>query len=219
MLLLGLSWKTKERGSYTTILKILGELFDMKSVFQKYSYFASIVGLALVLSVILPHQTVTAQNTTSSYVLKMGKGSGYLFPSAGLQFDLPNGWTATALDPYALMISAKATDLAHQEFIAITIANVSSYVPPNVTTFAAGCKLSSPSPVKVNGMDALQRGLECPKGGSQVYTFATQNKAIIVAFNAAPATVFHNDLPQLQEFLNTLKIAGTVNPAAVLKNG
>lgn len=84
------------------------------------------------------------------------------------------------------------------------------------TAAAAGCKISSPSPVKINGIDAVQHDTVCATIGKATwYLFATPTKVIDIIVSDPTTAMYDTHLPQFQAFLNTLKIAGAVNPTTV----
>jgi len=81
---------------------------------------------------------------------------------------------------------------------------------------AAGCKISSPSPVRINGIDAVQHDTVClTRGKATWYLFATPTKVIDIIVSDPTTAMYDTHLPQFQAFLNTLRIAGAVNPTTV----
>jgi hypothetical protein len=81
---------------------------------------------------------------------------------------------------------------------------------------AAGCKISSPLPVKINGIDAVQHDTVCAtRGKATWYLFATPTKVIDIIVSDPTTAMYDTHLPQFQAFLNTLNIADAVNPTTV----
>lgn len=157
----------------------------------------------------------TSSGTFSVWVVPPGVG---LLSKSGMDFGGRGfGGPFLGLPP----ISIAFTNLNDSQAIANRVTFTHFFNAANIAA-AARCKISSPSPVKINGMDSVQHDTDCATIGKATwYLFATPTKVIDIIVSDPTTAMYDTHLPQFQAFLNTLRIAGTVNPPTVpvLKNG
>lgn len=155
--------------------------------------------------------------TSSVWIVPPGVG---LLSKSGMDFGGKGfGGPLLGLPP----ISIAFTNLNDTQALANRVTFIHFFNASNVAAVAAaGCKMSSPSTIKINGIYAIQHDTDCAKIGKATwYLFATPTKVIDIIVSDPTTAMYDTHLPQFLAFLNTLRIAGAVNPTTVpvLKNG
>ena len=172
----------------------------------------------------------TAQKMLESFEILPTKiiSGKYLVPNAGLQIELPEGWsgietygnnkTLIVVSPGITYKLTGEVDAVYMEIFVGDLLELRSLEVSSTPTDESGCVMPTPfAIINLNGMKAGEMLMECE--GTEMMlpmkmkelSLATEEKTISVTFSASSDTVYESNIAKFEESLKTLRIENTID--------